>query len=397
MIDLKQAFEALKPFINEKMRRLFAASLTLSDDYGLRSQVSKETGVSFQALRRGLAELKGGALTEDKSRRVRKEGGGRKKISEIKPELKEALKRLVESTTRGDPESPLLWTCKSLRNLAEELSALNFKVSYSTVAVLLNDLGYSLQANKKVLEGAEHPDRNAQFEFISRRVKAFQRLNQPIISIDCKKHELIGNFKNNGREYQPKGEPVRVKDHDFMDKNLGKVIPYGVYDLTQNNGYVNVGIDHDTSIFAVQSIRNWWKSMGLKTYPLANRLLITADCGGSNSYRRRLWKYELSKFAQESNLQISVCHFPTGTSKWNKIEHRLFSHITMNWRGRPLISHEIVVNLIGSTKTNAGLTVKCDLDPNEYPNGIKVTDEELEQMKVKCSKFHGEWNYTFIP
>jgi hypothetical protein len=397
MIDLKQAFEALKPFINEKMRRLFAASLTLSDDYGLRSQVSKETGVSFQALRRGLAELKGGALTEDKSRRVRKEGGGRKKISEIKPELKEALKRLVESTTRGDPESPLLWTCKSLRNLAEELSALNFKVSYSTVAVLLNDLGYSLQANKKVLEGAEHPDRNAQFEFISRRVKAFQRLNQPIISIDCKKHELIGNFKNNGREYQPKGEPVRVKDHDFMDKNLGKVIPYGVYDLTQNNGYVNVGIDHDTSIFAVQSIRNWWKSMGLKTYPLANRLLITADCGGSNSYRRRLWKYELSKFAQESNLQISVCHFPTGTSKWNKIGHRLFSHITMNWRGRPLISHEIVVNLIGSTKTNAGLTVKCDLDPNEYPNGIKVTDEELEQMKVKCSKFHGEWNYTFIP
>ncbi|MDR1083813.1 MAG: ISAzo13 family transposase [Deltaproteobacteria bacterium] len=397
MIDLKAAFEALGPHINEKTRRLFAASLALSNEYGLRSKISKETGVSFQAIRKGLVELKEGTLSGNNSLKIRKPGGGRKKLSAVSPELLEALKRLVGSTTGGDPESLLLWTCKSLRNLADELTNLGFRVSHSTVASMLDRLGYSLQANKKVLEGADHPDRNAQFEFINNRAKAFQRLGQPVISIDCKKHELIGNYKNNGCEYQPKGNPIKVKDHDFIDKDLGKIIPFGIYDIAQNNGYVNTGVDHDISTFAVQSIRNWWISMGLKTYPNAARLFISADCGGSNGYRRKLWKAELSKFAKESNLCISVCHFPAGTSKWTKIEHCFFSHITMNWRGRPLVSHEVVVNLIGSTKTNSGLAVKCDLDLNEYPIGIKVSDEEIEKIKVKRAKFHGEWNYTFLP
>jgi hypothetical protein len=397
MIDLKKAFEALRPHLNEKTRRIVAASLALSGEYGLRSQVSKETGVSFQALSRGLAELEEGTFTENKSGRIRKGGGGRKKLSDNYPKLLESLKQLIKSTTRGNPESPLLWTCKSLRNLARELQNKGFKVSFSTVGVMLGELGYSLHANKKVLKGADHLNRKAQFEFINRRVKAFQKLNQPIISIDCKKHELIDIFNISGREYHEKGAPNKVDVHDFMDKNLGKLISYGIFDLENNTDYVNVDIDHDTLIFTVQSIKNWWLLIGSKAYQNAKKLLIMADFGGRNGYRRKLWKLELSKLAKEINLMVSVCHYPTGTSKWNKIEHRLFSHITMNWRGRPLLSHEVVVNLIGSTKTSAGLTVKSDFDRGEYPNESRVSDDELEAIRVQSANFHGEWNYTFLP
>jgi transposase len=397
MVDLATFFTAVKPHLNEKTRRIIAAALTLGNEVGIKGQVSQATGVSYHAIRRGLKELQEGALKEAGFKGIRNDGGGRKKITHQYPDLVETLKSLVDSTTCGDPESPLMWTCKSIRVLAEELKKQDFNVSYPTVGKILEDLGYSLQGNKKVLEGSHHPDRNAQFQFLNRRVLAFLRMKQPIISVDCKKHELIGNFKNNGKEYHKKGVPTKVNDHDFMDKNLGKAIPFGIYDLSKNSGFVNLGIDHDTSIFAVQSIRAWWYKMGKPNYPTATRLLITADCGGSNGYRRRLWKYELSKFANETGLIISICHFPVGTSKWNKIEHRLFSQITMNWRGRPLTSLEVIVNLIAATKTTAGLKVDCNLDTSQCPVGLKVTDKELAQVKMKQHKFHGDWNYTLYP
>lgn len=397
MVDLKTFFTAVKPHLNEKTRRIIAAAFTLGNEVGIKGQVSKDTGVSYHAISRGLKELEEGALKEAGQEGVRKEGGGRKKITDLDKDLIITLKSLVDSTTRGDPESELLWTSKSLRILADELNSRGFKVSYPTVGTILEDLGYSLQGNRKTLEGSNHPDRNAQFEFLSRRVSAFIRMGQPVISIDCKKHELVGNFKNNGKEYHKKGEPTKVKDHDFMDKDLGKAIPFGIYDLTKNCGFVNVGIDHDTSICAVQSIRSWWYNMGHILYPLATRLLITADCGGSNGYRRHLWRYELSKFAKETGLTISVCHFPVGTSKWNKIEHKLFSQITMNWRGRPLTSLEVIVNLIASTKTKTGLKVDCTLNTGKYPIGLKVTDNDLAMVKIKQARFHGEWNYTLSP
>ncbi|MDR1872949.1 MAG: ISAzo13 family transposase [Deltaproteobacteria bacterium] len=394
MIVNSQFFEALKPHLNEKTRRLIAAALTIGGARGATSQVSKETGVSFREIRRGLGELN---LPPTKTSGFRLKGGGRKTIEEIDPGLSIALKDLVDSSTRGDPQSPLLWTSKSLRTLAAELNAQNHKVSYHTVGKILEEMGYSLQGNIKVLEGKSHPDRDAQFNFINKRVKAFMRMAQPIISVDCKKHELIGNYKNNGKEYHLKGNAPKVKDHDFIDKELGKGIPYGIYDIINNSGYVNVGVTHDTSVFAVNSIKNWWNSCGIDLYPNATRLLITADCGGSNGYRRKLWKTELAKFADESRLSISVCHFPVGTSKWNIMEHRLFSAITTNWRGRPLISLEVIVNLIASTTTTSCLTVKCNLDTENYENGIKVSDKELESLNIKRYKFHGDWNYTFNP
>jgi transposase len=326
MVSVIEFFHALKPHLNEKTRRLVAAALTIGGERGTTSQVSKETGVSFREIRRGLTELE---LPPHKSVGFRDKGGGRKKITQKDPEILTALKELVDSTTRGDPESPLLWTCKSLRVLANELKVSGHKVSYHTVGTLLEDLGYSLQGNRKVLECSSHPDRNEQFEFINKKVKAFIKLNQPIISVDCKKHELVGNYKNNGKEWHEKGNLIKVKDHDFMDKELGKAIPYGVYDQINNKGYVNIGITHDTSVFAVNSIKNWWYSCGLDLYPKAKRLLITADCGGSNGYRRRLWKTELAKFSNESNLIITVCHFPVGTSKWIKVEHRLFQQLAI--------------------------------------------------------------------
>jgi hypothetical protein len=394
MINIDSFFKALRPHLNEKLRRIVAAALTVGGERGVKATVVKETGVSFREIRRGLTELNDDS---EKTKGIRLEGGGRKKVTEKDPGLTEVLLSLVDSTTRGDPEHDLKWTCKSLRILAVELQKRGHNVSYKTIGSILEANGYSLQGNRKVKEGDSHPDRNAQFEYINKKVKLFKRINQPIISVDCKKHELVGNYKNNGREYHPKSQAPEVKDHDFIDKELGKAIPYGVYDILHNKGYVNVGIDHDTSVFAIQSIRNWWFSMGINSFYNAKRLLITADCGGSNGYRRKLWRVELTKFAEEAGLKISVCHLPVGTSKWNKIEHRLFSMITMNWRGRPLTSLGVIVNLIGSTKSTTGLTVKCELDEDKYPNGQTVSKEELANLNIKRDKFHGEWNYTIMP
>lgn len=307
------------------------------------------------------------------------------------------MESLLEPATRGDPESPLIWTCKSLRVLVDELAKKNHFINHQTLANLLRDMGYSLQANRKTVEGNQSPDRNEQFEYINEKVKKFQNDLQPVISVDTKKKELVGNFKNKGSTWKPKGSPEKVNVHDFEDKELGKVVPFGIYDLTENTGWVNVGIDHDTAVFAVASIRGWWGSMGKEVYPDADRLMITADSGGSNGYRRRLWKTELQSFADETGLSIHVTHLPPGTSKWNKIEHRLFSFISQNWRGKPLLSYEVIVNLIRSTKTKKGLTVQCRLDKNKYQKGIKITDEEMGLLNIKRDGFHGEWNYMIYP
>jgi transposase len=395
MEKLKDKFAALKPHLDEKSIRLIAAAETLGKGHGIKGEVSKATGVSYREIRRGLKELQ--ETPESRGGGIRKKGGGRKKIDISDPAILEDLKALVEASTRGDPCSPLLWTSKSLRKLQTELKEKGYTTSYSTVGRLLEQMGYRLQINRKIQEGADHPDRDAQFEHINRKAAEFQEAGQPVISVDCKKHELVGNYKNAGREYHLQGKAPEVKDHDFIDKELGKAIPYGIYDLANNSGFVNVGTDHDTSIFAVESIRSWWLCMGQKRYPDAKKLMITADCGGSNGYRRRLWKTELAKLAQETGLHILVCHYPVGTSKWNKIEHRLFSHITMNWRGRPLTSIDVIINLIASTKTNTGLCVECVFDQGEYPNGIKVEDEELESIHIAKDDFHGEWNYTISP
>ena len=315
----------------------------------------------------------------------------------IDASLRDDLERLVEPTSRGDPDSPLRWTCKSIRKLAAELTAQGHHTSHRVVAELLHDLGYSLQANRKTLEGSQHPDRNAQFEYVNAAVQHQLWAGEPSISVDTKKKELIGPFKNGGRELRPKGDPELVLTHDFIIRDLGRVSPYGVYDLAQNEAWVSVGVDHDTAAFAVESIRRWWWSMGYAVYPKATRLLITADAGGSNGYRLRLWKLELQKLADETGLEIAVCHFPPGTSKWNKIEHRLFSAITQNWRGKPLISHEVVVNLIGATTTETGLKVKSALDTNQYPAGRSVSDAELSTIHIRRDAFHGDWNYALLP
>ena len=399
--SVRQKYEALAPLLHEKAQRRWAACEALALGRGGISLVSAATGLSRPTIRRGLSELN--ATRDDAHEiqldrtRIRRPGAGRPRLTTRDRSLLDDLKRLVDPATRGDPMSPLLWTCKSTRPLAQALGPIGHDVSHQTVARLLTDLGYNLQANRKTEEGKGHPDRDAQFEHINRKVRSFQRRGQPVVSVDTKKKELVGNYKNPGREWEPEGQPRRVKSKDFPDKALGKVAPYGVYDLTANQGWVNVGITHDTAEFAVESIRRWWSRMGRQVYPDAKELLVTADSGGSNGSRTRLWKVCLQELADELGLKVHVCHFPPGTSKWNKIEHRMFCHITENWRGRPLVSHAVVVNLIGSTRTRAGLRIQAELDTNAYEKGIKVTNEELAGVRLRRDKFHGEWNYTVKP
>jgi transposase len=393
--EIKARFEMLAPFLNERTRRLAAAAEAAAIGRGGIARVARATGVSRRAIVSGLTRLQ--APDDLGGDRVRRAGGGRKRAVETDITLRSDLERLIDPVTRGDPESPLRWTCKSIRKLAEELERIGHATSHRMVAELLHELGYSLQANRKTIEGGRHPDRNAQFEYINRKVRAALRAGEPVISVDAKKKELVGDFKNGGREWRPKGDPEVVRVYDFVIPGLGRVTPYGVYDMARNAGWVNVGTDHDTATFAVESIRRWWYSMGRAHYPAAKRLLITADGGGSNGTRVRLWKLELQRLASETGLRIAVCHFPPGTSKWNKIEHRLFSFISQNWRGRPLVSHEVAVNLIAGTTTETGLEVKCELDRNSYPAGVKVSEEEMRGIKLRKDKFHSEWNYTILP
>jgi transposase len=396
---IAEKFESLAAMMDERMRRQWAAAEARAYGWGGVSAVSVATGMSPHTIRKGIGELNERAVDPDVPipDRLRAPGAGRKRCTELDSELESALERLVDPVTRGDPQSPLRWTCKSTTQLADELTRQGHLVSPSTVGRLLRAAGYSLQSNRKTKEGADHPDRNAQFEHINATVRAIQGRGQPVISVDTKKKELIGNFKNSGREWRPKGEPEEVLVHDFMDKKLGKAIPYGVYDLTENEGWVSVGIDHDTARFAAEAIRRWWKKMGSRRYRGATQLLITADGGGSNSSRCRLWKLALHDLATWLDMPIHVCHFPPGTSKWNKIEHRMFCHITQNWRGRPLVSHEVIINLIASTGTDEGLRIKAELDTATYPLRTKVTDDELATVKIKRHKFHGEWNYSILP
>jgi hypothetical protein len=398
--SVRQKFDLLRPIMTERMRRQWAASEALALPRGGMTLVAQATGLSRTTIWAGVRELQNPSASPRRvndPRRSRREGGGRHLVEVNDPRLPEDLERLVDPATRGDPISPLRWTCKSTRKLADELQRRGHNVSHQTVALLLQASGYSLQSNRKTREGGSHPDRNAQFEFINARVLSFQKRKQPVISVDTKKKEQIGDFKNNGQEWQPEGQPEEVRAKDFLDKRLGKVVPYGLYDQTLNKGWVSVGIDHDTAEFATETIRRWWKEMGRPTYRAAKELLITADGGGSNGTRNRLWKVCLQHLADETGLQIGVCHFPPGTSKWNKIEHRMFCHITQNWRGRPLTSRAVVVNLIGNTRTSTGLEIHSELDENEYPTGMKVTDEELGGVRMKKNRFHGEWNYTILP
>jgi len=384
--------QSIWPHLDEKGRRLWAASEAKAHGRGGLKLVHEITGISRSVIIAGIKELSGESpLAEG---RIRHAGAGRKSLKEKDASLLEALKNLVENGTMGNPESPLLWTTQSLRTLAATLQDSGHKVGHVTVGALLAEQGYSLQGNKKTLEGTSHPDRDAQFQFIAERAEACIEDGQPVISVDTKKKELVGPYKNGGKSYRPKGDPVKVNGHDFMDKALGKVAPYGVYDLKHNEAWVNVGTDHDTSVFAVESIRRWWCMMGKKRYPDATRLMITADSGGSNGSRVRLWKVELQKLANETGLEIHVSHFPPGTSKWNKIEHRLFSAISLNWRGQPLVNHEVIISLIESTTTRTGLKVQASLDTNQYLKGIKVTDVEMKALSCHPESFHGEWNYS---
>ncbi len=392
---IRRKFLLLQPALDERSRRLWAATEAIEFGWGGITAVAIATGLSPTTITTGLGELRSGNISE--GARVRRPGGGRKSVSEHDPALVSALERLVEPTTRGDPESPLRWTIKSTRVLAEELARQEHPVSHATVATLLEQEGFSLQANRKTREGGKHPDRNAQFEYINGRVKRFLKRRQPAISVDTKKKELVGDFKNGGREYQPTGRPEEVRVHDFVDKELGKAIPYGVYDLKNNEGWVSVGIDHDTAEFAANTILRWWREMGQERFPRASEMLIMADGGGSNSVRCRLWKFALQRVADKTGLKLTVCHFPPGTSKWNKIEHRLFAFITQNWRGKPLVTLRAIVELIGHTKTSTGLTVKAAIDDATYPSGIKVSDEKLSQIKIMRHEFHGEWNYSISP
>lgn len=384
--------------MDERMRRLWAAGEADAIGWGGVSMVSAATGLSRTTITSALKEfayIRGAKKPlEIKTRRL---GGGRKKLTEVNPEIINDLEMLIEPFTRGDPQSPLRWTCKSTRKLSVELQRHGHKVGWVKVSQLLCELNYSLQSNVKTKEGTSHPDRNLQFEYINKQTKAFQFKGQPVISVDTKKKELIGDFKNAGREWRPKGNPEKVRTYDFQDKELGKGIPYGVYDITANKGWVSVGIDHDTAEFAGETIKRWWSKMGSREYPDATELLIIADGGGSNGSRSRLWKVVLQRLADKTGLSISVCHFPPGTSKWNKIEHRMFSYISQNWRGKPLISREIMVNLIGSTATQAGLKIKAQLDKKTYKTGIKVSDKELAEINLEKNEFHGEWNYQVSP
>jgi Rhodopirellula transposase DDE domain len=395
-------FNFLAAFLDERMRRLVAAAESAAIGYGGVSAVARETGVSRRAITEGMRELSQQKVSGEplsSQSRIRRKGAGRKRTVDKDPALRADLDRLVDPVTRGDPESPLRWTCKSVRKLAEELRRDGHAVSHQTVAELLHEMDYSLQANQKALEGSQHADRNQQFEYISRKAQRYLKQGEPVISVDTKKKELVGDFRNPGREWQPQGQAEKVRVHDFEIRKPenGKVAPYGVYDLGRNVGWVSVGVDHDTAEFAVESIRRWWRWMGRRSYPKAKRLLITADSGGSNGARVRLWKWELQQLSDETGLDISVCHFPPGTSKWNKIEHRLFSLISQNWRGKPLISHQVIIDLIAATTTSTGLTVKSKIDTNIYEKGLKISDQQMAELHLRRERFHGDWNYKLLP
>ena len=395
----EEKIKMMLPLLNEKQRRIYLASEAIAMGRGGITEVSRVSGISRSVINAGIKDIRednADVLSIDAP--IRRKGAGRKPITETQPGIKTALEKLVSDSTFGDPMSPLLWTTKSLRNLADELVSEGFQIGYRKVGYLLEEMGYSLQKNQKMNQvGEEHPDRNAQFNHINEKVKTFGAAEYPVISIDCKKKELVGNFQNVGQEYAPKKHPVKVSDHDFPLPELGKAAPYGIYDISANEGYVSVGISADTAQFAVASIRNWWYSMGIERYPNAPKLLITADGGGSNGSRNRLWKKELQNLANETGLEISVCHFPPGTSKWNKIEHRMFSQISKNWRGRPLESLMVIVNLIAATTTKNGLTIQCQLDLNQYHRGIKISDDELASINIVGDDFHPNWNYTISP
>ena len=395
---IRWKYENLKDTLNERSRRHWAATEALALGRGGIRMVVVATGIATNTVRTGIKEIEekkeSGAV---QSKRIRRKGGGRKRIIETDQSLMADLEQLVEPITRGDPENPLRWTSKGTEKLAEALREKGHKISADTVGRLLKSQNYSLQSNRKRHEGKQHPDRDAQFEHISKTANSFHEKQQPVISVDTKKKELIGNFKNSGTDWQKKGSPIEVNVYDFVDKELGKAIPHGVYDILNNEGWVSVGIDHDTAEFAIASIRQWWLTMGKERYPKAKKILITADGGGSNSRRSRLWKFELQQLADELQIPIHVCHFPPGTSKWNKIEHRMFSFITKNWRGQPLLDRATVVNLIANTTTQAGLKINATIDPRSYPTGKKISDEQLAALRLKLSSFHGEWNYKILP
>jgi transposase len=393
--EIKQRYERLAGELNERTRRLFAANEAMALGRGGIAVVARATGLSRQVITDGMQELREGKRAGEG--RIRRIGGGRKSNVSKDASLSDDLERLVEPVTRGDPESPLRWTSKSVRKLAKELQGMGHQVSYELVSELLHGLGYSLQVSRKTREGGEHPDRDGQFEHLNAQAAAFLAAGEPAVSVDAKKKELVGDFKNPGREWHPQGEAENVRVYDFPIKGLGRATPYGVYDLTRNAGWVNVGIDHDTAAFAVESVRRWWNEVGRTQYPQAKRLLISADGGGSNGSRVRLWKWELQQLADETGLCITVCHLPPGTSKWNKIEHRLFAWISQNWRGKPLVSYAGILQLIAATTTEAGLTVQCQLDTTSYPAGRKVSDEQMASLCIQPDAFHGEWNYTISP
>lgn len=397
---IQKKYESFLPYMNERTRRIWAAIEATALGYGGVSAVAQATGLSRNTITVGIQELQdyeGEALATALPKQIRKPGAGRKRVEVVDKTLLDDLESLVEPATRGDPQSPLRWTCKSVNRLAEQLHRMSHAVCAKTVYTLLRSMGYSLQSNRKTQEGADHPERDQQFRHIAQVVSRFQQVHRPVISVDTKKKELVGNFKNSGQEWEPKGVPVEVNMHDFEDDERGKAIPYGVYDLSFNQGWVSVGIDHDTAEFAVESIRHWWVEMGKALYPRSKHLLITADCSGSNGHCTRLWKLKLQELADEIGMSIHVCHFPPGTSKWNKIEHRMFCHITQNWRGRPLTSRQVIVNLISETTTTEGLEIRAMLDENAYPIGIEVSVEEFNAIALHRARFHGDWNYEIKP
>ena len=395
---IRRKYRIVAPELDERRRRQWAAAEARELGYGGVSVVARATGLARSTIHAGLRDLRASRRDRAKAAtRIRGAGGGRRRLTTSDPDLFSALLALIEPTTRGDPESPLRWTCKSTAQLADELTRQRHRVSPRTVATLLKDAGYSLQANRKTREGAAHPDRDAQFRYLASVITQCHRHRQPAVSVDTKKKELVGDFKNSGREWRPQGEPLPVRVHDFLDPALGKAIPYGVYDLANNEGWVSVGIDHDTAEFAANAIRLWWTRMGRHRFPRARRLLITADGGGSNGPRSRLWKWALQRVADDFDLTLSICHLPPGTSKWNKIEHRLFSFISQNWRGKPLVSHQAIVNLIAATTTRTGLRVKAALDTRRYETAVQVPDEVFARLRITPHAFHGDWNYTIAP
>ena len=397
---IRDKYERLSPSLNERTRRVWAATEAMSLGWGGVTTVARATGIARKTIHAGIRELRRSAVDPSwvvPPDRVRRPGGGRKSVGQQQPMMAAALEALVEPTARGDPRSPVRWTCKGTRRLAAEWRHQGFRVGPDTVAKMLQEAGYSLQANRQTREGKQHPDRDAQFRYLNETVKRFRRRAQPVVSADTKKKELVGDFKNGGREWRRRGKPEEVRVHDFVDQTLGKVIPYGGYDLTHNEGWVSVGIDHDTARFAAEAVRRWWRKMGSKRYPRAKELLITADGGGGNGCRSRLWKVALQGLADRLGLQLTVCHFPPGTSQWNRIGRRMFSHITMNWRGQPLVSHEVIVQLIANTTTATGLKIRAALDRRRYPPGEKVSKPEWAQLRLTAAPFHGDWNYTIAP